>query len=131
MNKTSQKIGPFTLGASGQQQTLANTTVIQLQEGCNLTVVGTIDGGTDGANPVDSPVGTFQLWISAGDEWPFVRVVEAETGTFSLANIATNLNTAVSGQANFIDTPGARAQVRYARSSGGAAARCTLYVTVS
>lgn len=130
-NKTTTKIGPFTLGLNGDQQTLANTTITQLQEGCNLSVVGVIEGPTAGSNPADSPVGTFQLWIAASDDSEFVRIVEAETGAFSLANIATNLNVRVAGCANFVDVAGARAQVRYARSSGGTASRCTLYLTVS
>lgn len=128
----SQKIGPFGLGADGVQQTEANTTVIELGAEKFLSVVCTIDNGTNDANPSDAPIGTWQLWLSAANDWPFVRVVEAETGTFSLAGLAAVGNTAVKASANFESCPGARAQIRYVRGSGGAvSARCSLYVTVS
>ena len=110
------------LGASDTQALTPN--VVLTRDG-ELSVHVQIDNGS-GANPSDSPVGTWQLWTS-GDGVNYERqtstAVDAE-----LAKIAPNGNAKVNAAANFVGVPGSVAQLRYAYGSGGAATRAQIRI---
>ncbi len=131
MARRSIKIGPFTLGAGGQYQSLADPIAFSVEDRASLSIHAVIDGGSDAAPPTDSPVGAWQLYLAGDERAPYIRAIAAETGKLSLADIAPNGNVYVNAFANFTNIPLARCKLIYARSSGGTTARATLYITVS
>lgn len=131
MARRSIRIGPFTLGAGGKYQSLNDPIAFAVEDNGSLSVHCVIDGGTDGAPPVDSPVGAWQLYFAGDERAPYIRCTAAESGKLSLADIAPNGNTYVNAFANFTNIPLARCKLVYSRTSGGTSARATLYITVS
>lgn len=131
MARRSIKVGPFALGAGGPHQSLAEAIAFVVEERGSLSIHCVIDGGSDGVAPVDKPVGTWRLYFAGDERAPYIRCVAAENGKLSLADIAPNDNAYVNAFANFTNIPLARAKLHYQRSSGGTAARATLYITVS
>ena len=128
MARRSIKIGPFTLGAS---QSLADVKPIPLEPNGRLSLHCIIDGGSAGQVPTDAPQGSWRLYFSGDDSAPFApAIAAASTGEASLASIAPNGNALVNAYASFEGVPLARAKIVYERTSGGAASRATLYVTV-
>lgn len=131
MAKRSMKIGPFTLGAGGLYQSLSDPIAFAIEDRGSLSIHCVIDGGSDAAPPVDTPVGAWRLYFAGDERAPYIRSTAAENGKLSLADIAPNGNTYVNALANFTNIPLARAKLVYARTSGGTTARATLYITVS
>jgi hypothetical protein len=130
-DRTSKRIGPFTLGAGGAHQSVTTAESFALQTNGDLCVQCIIDGGNNTTAPADLPIGTWQLWIAGDDTGPFLRWLPAESGPQSLAQLAAVGNVLVNAAAAFEKTPLARAKLVYARASGGASSRATLIITRS
>lgn len=86
--------------------------------------------------PAGTPVGTWRMY-TAGAEYANddavtpVRILAAESGVNSLADLVPNGNNLVNAVANFIDVPGTRCKFVYQRGSGGTGDYATLIVTGS
>jgi hypothetical protein len=131
MSRQSIKIGPFTLGAGGENQALESARAIRLGPEGLLSIHCVVDGGSEGQAPTDAPLGSWRLYCAGDERAPYARIRSAESGPESLASIAPKGNVLVSEYAIFEGAPGVAAKVLYVRTSGGATARATLYVTVS
>lgn len=125
------KFGPFILGSGGLYQSLSDPMSFSVEDRGQLSIHCVIDGGTPASPPVDTPVGAWQLYFAGDESAPYIRCKAAEAGRLSLADIAPNGNIYVNAFANFTNVPLARCKLIYARASGGATARATLYLTVS
>lgn len=131
MGRKTTRIGPFTLGAGGRYQTLADAPTIDLGDEGLLSIQCIIDGGAEGQAPTDSPAGAFQLWCAGDESAPFSRVSAADSGPMNMTALSPQANTYVNAFANFEAVPGTRCKIVYARTGGGTTARATLYVTRS
>lgn len=128
MARTTQRIGPFTLGSGGANQSEATATAFEIPEDGNFWVQIIIDGGTYQTAPTDTPVGSWQFWLQSDETVPYARYTAAETGSNSLAGVVPAANTLVNGYANFERMPGRKGKIVYARTSGGTASRATIIV---
>jgi len=97
-------------------EVIASTPYVSIKHGGTLSIQCVIHGAALADAPSNTPVGVFELYTSA-DGVEYSLVSEAIT---TLPAIAPNGNNRVSAWANFSNTPGVRAKVRYKRTSGGA-----------
>lgn len=125
--RLSLKRPAFLMGASDAAASTAEVNPIVLRPNGELSIQVQIDNGS-GANPSDSPTGTFQLWTT-NDGLTWVRQTST-TIDAELAKLNTNTNTRVDAAANFLGVPGTACKVLYSRSSGGAASRCILTAVI-
>jgi hypothetical protein len=108
---------------------LANAKGITIRHFGELSIQCLIDNGVGTAAtasaPSDTPVGTFQLWVAAGQA-DYVRLTSTAIDA-ELAKLAPNGNNLVNAMAVFKGVPGHSAKIVYVYGSGGAATRCRLY----
>lgn len=127
--RSSKKIGPFLLRAGGPNQLIDSIDAFEVGASGLVSIQCVIDNGSTGQDPSDNPQGSWRLYGAGDTQAPFARIVAAESGEFSLADIAPIGNTFVNAIASFECFPGVRGKIQYVYGSGGANTRCTLYVT--
>jgi len=109
-------------------ETVANLPAAALQTGGHVDVHVSIDNGTVGVAPTDTPVGVWELWCSSNGT-DFYQYAPAEL-VDQLALIAPNGNNLVDAWAVFSNLPGTAVKVRYNATSGGElGSRAVLHIT--
>ena len=106
--------------------TVADIASFPIRQGGEVSIYCAIDNGA-GIAPTDTPVGVWELWVSANGT-DFYQITSAAI-VAELALIAPNGNNLVSAWAVFANVPGYLAKIRYNATSGGAtSARATLHI---
>lgn len=125
-------VDPFSLGSGDQYQTLETALAFTMGPCGRMSIQVAVDGGSDGVAPTDAPVGAFRLFASVGDMGaPWVRIVAAEGGDNSLADLSPRGNVAVDGIANFEGLPLGYGRLIYTYGSGGGGdSRARLWIRV-
>lgn len=105
--------------ASGYGQTLATAESITVPESGLVSVVCSVDNGTEDQAPTDNPNGALKMYACGAvtDTAEFVPVTKADADLLVISPKGDNVN--VKGIASFECTPGVAIKIVYVRSSGG------------